>query len=294
MVRSAVTGTVQRSPLPDPHGVAGWARRWVSSLPLARPDPCFDELERFCLFVGYARSGHTLVGSMLNAHPEVVIAHELDAVSYVRHHFTRNQIFGLLMERDRTFGSMGWTWAGYDYGVSGQHQGRHERLRVLGDKRGNATALQIAQWPELLDRTRRVVKVPIRVIHVTRNPFDNIATAARKHEFPPRRVSVLSQATAWYERSCASVAKVLRLLDASESVDIRYETFVEEPADSLAEVCRFVGIEPDATYLDACAGQVWPSVNKPRHTVDWSAGERRDIDRLIERYDFLRGYTFDG
>ena len=279
--------------LPDPHGVRGWAGRWVSALPLAQRNPCFDDLERFCFFVGYARSGHTLVGSMLNAHPEVVIAHELDAVSYVRHHFTRNQIFGLLMERDLTFGSMGWTWAGYSYEVPGQHQGRHERLRVLGDKRGNSTAHQLAQWPELLDRTRQVVKVPIRVIHVTRNPFDNIATAARKHKFPPRRVGVLSQATAWYEKSCESVARVRRRLHASESVDIRYETFVEEPADSLAELCRFVGVEPDASYLEACSAQIWPSVNKARHTVDWTADERRRVDRLIERHDFLAGYAFD-
>ncbi len=47
---------------------------------------------------------------------------------------------------------MGWTWAGYTYEVPGQFQGRYRRLRVLGDKRGNSTAMELSRWPELLDR----------------------------------------------------------------------------------------------------------------------------------------------
>lgn len=290
---SANPGARVPNPLQDPQGPRGWAKRYVSSLLRARHNPSFADLEKFCFFIGYARSGHTLVGSMLDAHPEIVIAHELDAVGYVRHHFTRAQLFALLLERDQTFGSMGWTWSGYQYEVPGQYQGRYERLRVLGDKRGNYAAMQIARWPELLDRIRRVVRVPIRVVHVTRNPFDNVATAARRHKFPPAQVSVVTQATAWYERSCEAVAQVRRLLDPSELLDVRYESFVGEPTTSLAELCEFVGVRPDATYLQACAGLVWPSANRSRDTVEWTAEERRGVERLIGRYELLGSYSFD-
>ncbi len=50
------------------------------------------ELERFCFFIGYARSGHTLVATLLNAHRQVMIAHELDAIRFVRHGFRRAQL----------------------------------------------------------------------------------------------------------------------------------------------------------------------------------------------------------
>lgn len=290
---SSKPGARQPSPIADPRGLSGWGKRYVSSLLHAARNPSFDDLEHFCFFIGYARSGHTLVGAMLDAHPDAVIAHELDAVSCVRHHFTRAQLFALLLERDRRFGSMGRTWAGYEYEVPGQYQGRYQRLRVLGDKRANSAALQIARWPELLDRIRRVVKVPIRVVHVTRNPFDNIATAARKHTYPLADVSAVAQATAWYEQSFAGVVRIRQLLDPSELVDVRYESFVEEPAASLAELCRFVGLEPGDDYLKACAGLVWTNVNRSRDRVEWTDEERQGVERLIERYELLGSYSFD-
>jgi len=158
---------------------------------------------------------------------------------------------------------------------------------VLGDKRARSTALLIARHPGLLDRIRRVVKVPLRVVHITRNPFDNIVTEARRHKLS------LGQGTAWYEQSCEAVVKVRSLLDPSELVDIRYENFAATPADSLADLCRFLGVEPDTAYLEACAGLVWPSTNRTRDTIDWTASERAGVEGLIERFEFLGSYRFD-
>jgi hypothetical protein len=268
-------------------------KRYGRSLLRARRNPQFDDLEHFCFFIGYTRSGHTLVGSMLDAHPDVVVAHELDAVNCVRHHFSRSQLFALLLERDLQFGAIDWTWSGYNYEVPGQYQGRYRRLRVLGDKRGNSTALELAQRPELLDRMRRLVKVPIRVIHVTRNPYDNIATISRKNKFLRQDASKLTLATKGYGQSCEAVSTIRQLLDPSELLDVPYESFVNEPARSLAGLCEFIGVEPDATYLEACAGLIWPSVNRSRDAVDWSAGERAGVEGLIDRYEFLSSYTFD-
>jgi hypothetical protein len=281
------------NPLPDPRGPIGWAERYLSGVLGARRNPSFADLECYCFFIGYARSGHTLVGSMLNAHPDIVIAHELDAVNYVRHHFNRAQLFALLLERDQRFASLGNSWAGYEYQVPGQYQGRYERLRVLGDKRGNSAAMEIARWPELLDRVRQVVKLPIRVIHVTRNPYDNIATAARRHKFPPSKNTVVSQATRWYEQSCEAVYKARGLLEPSELVDIRYESFIAEPAAALAELCAFVGVEPRADYLEACAGMVWPSAKRTRDSVEWTEEDRRGVERVIDRFGLLGSYSFD-
>ena len=39
-----------------------------------------QSVEAFCIFIGYPRSGHSLLGSLLDAHPEMVIAHELDVL----------------------------------------------------------------------------------------------------------------------------------------------------------------------------------------------------------------------
>jgi hypothetical protein len=278
-------------PLSDPEGTRQWAAVYATTaLDAFRPREraTFRDVERFCFFIGYSRSGHTLVGTMLNAHPEVVIAHELDAVTFVRHGFRRAQLFPLLVQRDQRFGTQGRTWSGYQYEIPGQFQGRYDTLRVLGDKRARSSVLQIAKQPALLDRLRRVVGVPIRVLHVTRNPFDNIATEARRHSM------TLTQGTAWYQRICQAVATVRPLLDPSELLDVRYEDFFADPGPSLAAVCEFLGIAPSPAYLEACAGIVWPSANRSRETVDWTTDERRGVERLIESHEVLQGYTFGG
>jgi len=41
------------------------------------------------MFVGYPRSGHSVIGSLLNAHPDMVVAHELNALRYVQAGFSR-------------------------------------------------------------------------------------------------------------------------------------------------------------------------------------------------------------
>ena len=37
----------------------------------------FESVQTYVMFVGYPRSGHSLVGAFLNAHPAMMIAHEL-------------------------------------------------------------------------------------------------------------------------------------------------------------------------------------------------------------------------
>jgi hypothetical protein len=273
--------------LPDPRTRRQWATLYASSAVSSWHGPDFSDVDRFCFFIGYARSGHTLVATLLNAHRDMVIAHELDAARYIRHGFTRSQLFPLLLERDQQFGANGRTWSGYQYEVPGQFQGRFERLRIIGDKRARSSVLQIAQRPQLLDRIRRVVRAPLRVIHVTRNPFDNIATEARRHKMS------LTEATEWYQQICRAVEVVRPLLAPEELVDIRYEDFVGQTIPELAGLCQFLDSEAESSYLEACAGIVWASTKRTRDSVAWSAEERTGVERLIERYDVLSTYCFD-
>src|SRR2546430_1706106 len=94
----------------------------------------FDRVETCCLFIGYPRSGHSLIGSLIDAHPEVVLAHELDLLRYVYARFGRLALCHLALENSRAFTRRGRAATLYSYSVPGQWQGRFERIRVLGDK----------------------------------------------------------------------------------------------------------------------------------------------------------------
>jgi Sulfotransferase family len=247
----------------------------------------FRDVERFFFLVGYPRSGSTLIGSVLNAHPEMVIAHESDLFRYVRPGITRNQLFALLLRRDRQFAAVDRRWNGFDYALDSEHQGRFVHLRVIGDKHSGRAARRIHQDPALLDRLRRVVKVPIRVLHIIRNPFDNIASIAHNRDLPVARAIEI------YRSLGVAVTDVCGRLHSDELFEVRYEEFTKNAAESLTGLCRFIGVEAPAEYVKACAALTDPGGRQSRTRFEWSGSERQQVERIIASRPVLEGYTFE-
>lgn len=142
----------------------------------------FDAVEVFCIFIGYPRSGTTLVGSLLNAHPDIVIAQELSIFGLLYHGAKRDQIFSLILGRDRDFIRQGRRWQGYEYNIASGWAGRYDRLRGSGDEKGAVSTRWLHRNPQLLDRLRKMVGVKIRIVHPIRNPYDNVATISMRLE----------------------------------------------------------------------------------------------------------------
>lgn len=247
----------------------------------------FDEVERVFFLIGYTRSGSTLVGTMLNSHPDMVIAHEANVFRYVRPGITRNQLFAILLIRDRQFSEVGREWHGFDYRIDTGSQGHYRRLRVIGDKHAGRTARKLHRYPDLLDRLRHLVRVPIRALHVTRNPYDNIASIARNVDSP------LPDAIAVYRQVGMYVDEVAARLGQDELLDIRYEDCIADPETALRRVCDFIGVEATADYLASCAALADPTKRPARAHFDWTAAQRREVDAIIESRPVLHGYSFE-
>ena len=68
----------------------------------------FAGLETYCMFIGYPRSGHSLVGSLLDAHSQVVIAHEMNVLKFIDvAEFTAPELYWLILENSRLFAMCG-------------------------------------------------------------------------------------------------------------------------------------------------------------------------------------------
>jgi hypothetical protein len=245
----------------------------------------FGNISAFCLFIGYPRSGHSLLGSLLDAHPDAVIAHELDALGYVERGWTRNELFSRILRHDHDFTRGGREWFGYDYNVPGQWQGRFRTLRVIGDKRGALSTERIARSPALLDQLERLVGVPVRLLHVARNPFDNIATMAR------RTGDSVEVAASRYFALCETVAGI-RSRGASV-LDVRHEELVADSRSQLSRVLGWLGLDAATDYLDACTAMVFDSPRQTRHGVAWSRELLERVEAGTRAYDFLAGYTLE-
>ena len=160
-------------------------RRYTSELARMPLDPLYAyrgrNIERCLLTVGYSRSGSSLLGQLLNAHPEMVIAHDEDLVRKLHHprylpHGGRGRITRMILERERWFRQRRYQSSGYSYAVKGQWQGSWTRLRVIGDKAAIETTRALYERPGLLDSLRRRIRTPIRVLFLCRNPYDMVAS----------------------------------------------------------------------------------------------------------------------
>jgi hypothetical protein len=246
----------------------------------------FATVQRYCMFVGYPRSGHSLIGALLNVHPNITIAHEMDLLRYLQVGVSRAQLLAMLWRRNEAFLRGGSHWEGYNYSVPSQAHDGNEPVRVIGDKKGGTSALRVLAQPDLLDKLHTKLRLPIHVVHVVRNPYDNIATIAMRGRVPP--VIAIEK----YRRHCLGVEIVRSRMNPQMFVTVRYEDFIARPASVLEALCSFLGEDAPAPYVAACCARVFTSARRTRDSVQWTASDCRMVAGLAEEFTYLRGYSF--
>lgn len=261
-----------------------------------RSDEPFDEVETYCMFIGYPKSGHSLFGSLLDAHPEAIVAHELDALRYLEAGFGRRQLYQMISENSKRYAGSGRNWNVYSYKVPGQWQGQYTKLRVIGDKKGGISTLRLDADPDLPKKLKNTVGVPVKYVHVIRNPYDNISTMLRDgivNWNMGARTRGLRYSIEDYFFRAEAARDFKERTDPADVFDVRHEEIVADPARCLRELCGFLGLSAPEGYLEGCASVVFESPSKSRHKVEWDEESVRVVRSRIEEFDFLRGYSYD-
>ena len=247
----------------------------------------FDWVQTYCMFIGYPRSGHSLLGALLNAHPQMAIAHELDALDYLDSGFGRRQIFNLICANTEQFTREGAQWSGYAYAVPGQWQGRTRNPKVICDKKGGRSTLRLHSKPQLLDQLRREIACPLRLIHLVRNPYDIVATMMAKKQDGDTWQSNIDH----FRILCQSNARIRDSAAAGELFEAQLEELIERPREVLTRLCEFLEVAPSPEYIEACVSLVLPSPRKARERAPWTPQAQEEVAELIATHDFLRGYV---
>jgi hypothetical protein len=211
----------------------------------------------------------------------------LNSLFYVERGISRDQLYALLLKRDRWFAEHGNCWLEFNYAVPNQWQGRFRKLKVIGDKKGGGTARLLTRSPQIFAELRRMIGVPLRVIHMVRNPFDNIGTMARRGQ------KSMEETIAKYFSMAETNARVMQECDASELLLMRNEEFIAAPKQRLKQLVNFVGLEADDAYLNDCVSVVFESPSKSRFKAEWTPELIGKVDAQIAKYPFLRGYSFE-
>ena len=252
----------------------------------------FEGVQKFCLFVGHARSGHSLIGSLLDAHPHIIIAHELHAMDYIKRGLvtTKQQLFYTLLCRSRWFEQRGAEWTGYKYSVPSQYKGEFTSLKVIGDKRGGGSTRALYNNPSLIEKIKDTVGVPIDVFHVTRHPLDNISTLARK-DFNGN----IEAATERYFENCRVIEDVKADLSSREEIswiEVGHEEIISESKSCLYRMCNFLDVSCSEDYVNDCANIIFDSPNRSRRKISYEPIHLDVIRSNTEEFSFLKKYAF--
>jgi len=248
-------------------------------------DPTPATPARFVTFIGYSRSGHSLVGSLLDAHPDAVVGHELHALKHLARGRSFEAVTRALRQNARIFQLTGRRYTGYDYVVPDQWQGVTRRLDVVGDKKGNGSARLLRRDPDALRRILERVPVPLHAVHVVRNPYDNIATKALR----TRRS--LADAAAIYFANADKIAE-LSARDDIAVHDLHLDDLIARPRAVLADLVGALGLDTNVPdYFDACAGILFARPNRTRDRVTWPPSLVRRIESRLADRPFTQRYV---
>ena len=166
-----------------------------------------DHVEKFVFFIGYPRSGHSIVGSLMDAHPHMVIANEFMVFKNWKYYSDKQKesgeinpfyghkdfLFNLLYKRSYWDTISGLRneqskMKNYTLSMGSLWQGKFdEYISIIGDKSGSGACDSYLNsrttFSRYLEELKTTVKVPLKAVHVVRNPYDQISTCVLYQDY---------------------------------------------------------------------------------------------------------------
>jgi len=239
--------------------------------------------EKFLLIIGNARSGSTILGAALDAHPNMIIANETkESAMWWRGLEGEQIVSGILKNAERQ--------ASEDsrYNVCGQKSAwppsSKQEIRVLGDKVWNPTTLLLSGKYDLIPSLEERLAAPITVIHACRNPFDVITTMHQKSGAP------IGDRIRWYWAHCESVAAIIERLPANRSLHVHHEKLVQQTSLVLKDCCNLLDVSFDPEYLERCKQMLFSVPRQTRQQCVWTDQDILRVHGLIENFSWLKFY----
>lgn len=277
-----------------------------------------DKVERFVLFIGYPRSGHSIIGTMLDAHPNIIIAHEFPLTRSLmsetkRRKVTKQGLFNALYLNSRAElvygerGELGLKRKGYLLALNNSFHGHFNgKLTIIGNKEGGATAKHYHVHPTevtgVFKWLEHEVEIPIHVLHVVRNPYDMIATHAlyaagkgsQKYEASEAKKlnnpSLLEEAANQILFRARAVSIMQKLLNLNVLL-IHHEDMVNKPKQTISRICEFLQVNCTGRYLESCKAKTYQSVSKTRNLVVWTEHLMDRVESEIKHFPFFNKYS---
>ena len=285
-----------------------------------------EQVKTLIFFLGHGRSGHSIVGSILDAHPHVILANEAnlfltlneDLSSERPQYNDKSMIFNVLWKNSFDSSTSGLRSErkkahrkGYTLAIDGLYQGTFvPPIQVIGDKSGGKTTglfcTHPLKWEQVFLKLKSVLNIPIKVIHVIRNPYDNIATSViyqskglriakvkQRNRLNEANVTVMEHCIQSYFHKFHAIQQVKHKYDLN-LLEVHGKDLIENPKGTILSMCSFLGISCSDDYLEICSSKLFKTESKTRYKITWSKKFLSAVqDSMMNFKSLERYYSFD-
>jgi hypothetical protein len=181
------------------------------------------------MFVATAHSGHSLIGSLLDAHPSIIVANEGDVFGKTSLKTPRSELFRHIYKNSLSCALFSRIQHGYNYTVPHQANGQFlpGKLLAIGDKKGGVAASELNKWiragtlKETWEKWEAHITLPIKVIHVWwANQWSEQTTVRNRH----------------------LVNAIVNAGNDTTAFEFNNSAFIANPASTIDQLCTFLNV----------------------------------------------------
>ena len=250
-----------------------------------------SSLQYFCMFIGYPYSGHSLVGSIIDAHPNAVISHELHAGRLVKRGVPKDKIFSMIILNSINYARQGRTWNQHSYLIPGEWNGRFTAIKVIGDKKGGTNSKFFTRKSDMLHVIDSALGLPVKYVHVMRNPYDMMSTLYRltSNPAPDRMKYAIGQIIKQIKR----VEKLRQQISPENWFDLYHEQLLSSPAETIEALFQFFNIETPGGFTENCEKILFKKPHESRYDIPWRDSDIEFLTRELSQFSRFSSYSFD-
>jgi hypothetical protein len=241
-------------------------------------------------FLGTSQSGHTAVAAALDAHPNIIISEEKRYVrKVVQHKWTTQQLVDDCIKYCESFRANTGSHRRQDVPIKSPWNGTwNEKLLVAGNKMGWQITANRAKGRDWFTPFVKRMDIPVKFIHVVRNPYDVLGSWSRK------RGSTFEGNFDRLEKETLAAHDIRNKLNSDKYRCVYIEQFCANPKQELRHLGLFLDVFEDTQWQLDCASAIFSKPRRQRQNINWTFGQTDQVGRLINRVDFLRGYSLHG
>lgn len=249
-------------------------------------------MNNWITFVGEGRSGHTILSAILGSHPHIRMAEEEKYISKWCRGQSRDEILTALLASGtgRYRRTMGFSDASIN-----THTGE---LLSIGDKCGWDAVNEVKkrdQSPDILTRFSSFIELPVKVIHSSRHPLDNITAWLSSPKYQRMYTNVELLHKRMIRRYCRFYEAAEMVMENQDVFHLRNEELIADPAATIQELSDWLGLPPDSEWCRASAKLVAAKPHRRRDEYPWIEEYKEQVLtwRVLDRFPSLAYYKED-